>query len=1043
MSKAKDKVLIPTYQMELNGFYLLLRVRMEKKGYQNINGVGEAFFKPETYQNGNSILANLCRRDLVVEQDGRILLREGLEKALDRILDSPHCMNFQNALLQKKRQILTFYYADGAYVGVLLEQKNAMLVVAEEEDALYKAFEKQLEDRAVSREFRPEHWNVLWRGEDASGENRGILQPLREARITHSGNRIQRERFNTAMVADSKQIQVIRGADSLSWKNLNRETVAARDWYGVICRELERLKAENQSKGAEGGSGEIPREKKEIPQEKSEYQKVTAAPDFPKSRVGFLFWSLKRIIMGFPRMVAGMIRRKSLALLLYPLWGVVLFLYNMYITCYYNDTFMLDRRAKLGNLSPYLMAATLQTPSSLKGLQMKWGLIDTAFLVWPLMMVLTLLFRHVILQLRQKKAGFFGDLVKIPGAVRDCMAWRDGKSKSMWVVFALVWTLGFVVMNPITVFLAAVLLLLMFAQGRSSSLVQIAFLWACAAGRKKIDAGQKPEPDSRKYRLLLLYGSVGFAIYGLVSVLLWFAADYHWWVRLAVTVLMVLFALLQIFMPGVISGKLRSRTAIIFLVCLTVMCAAAVFGSSAGVVFADDGGWSESGGTLAGLMQNAGFSIILGISLLTIGLALGWSLMGVGIALIFGAGTFAVGLTDTKAGDYVKKSARQYFFGAKEGENKTIFCTAVELLNFASGFANPTAEMEGLLLKVFQGGKLVGDVVSTIGDAASTLEDLKSFVNSSGDVGFGDLLWDALGLGLDFRGMKGDFSDFTKTLKTPGIKGKAFRQPSLRDQHQQIQDSRQNEIANMENNLRTRRQTEIDAENLRHQNKINEIQDTIQRLENGEITPPMGVDRDTYLRELNRSLGTETTINADNLSQIRDAYRKELQDGTKQIMENYSRQERELIQNTVMDFVKEHGYDTKEELDNLRDFLSTNGLGDAGGGEAAGIEIDGDVMESGETAVPGFGEDVPGSGGMPENGDMPGSVDVPGNGGLSGRVDVPGSGTMSESVDIDTVMDALGQITNLTDEELERLLDGLQRFLGSRQEGSGGGAMTP
>lgn len=182
---------------------------------------------------------------------------------------------------------------------------------------------------------------------------------------------------------------------------------------------------------------------------------------------------------------------------------------------------------------------------------------------------------------------------------------------------------------------------------------------------------------------------MGLAIYGLVSVLLWFAVDYHWWVRLAVTVLMVLFALLQVFLPGVFSGKLRSGTAVIFLLCLTAMCAAAIFGSSLGIVLADDGGWSESGGTLAGLMQNAGFGIILGISLLTIGLALGWSLGLVGaLSLAAGAGTFVVGLTDTKSGDYVRKSARQYFFGAEDGENKTIFCTGAELLNFAAGFGS-------------------------------------------------------------------------------------------------------------------------------------------------------------------------------------------------------------------------------------------------------------------------------------------------------------------------------------------------------------------
>lgn len=46
------------------------------------------------------------------------------------------------------------------------------------------------------------------------------------------------------------------------------------------------------------------------------------------------------------------------------------------------------------------------------------------------MMVLTLLLRHLILQLRQKKAGFFADLFRIPAAVRDCRTQKDGDGKS-------------------------------------------------------------------------------------------------------------------------------------------------------------------------------------------------------------------------------------------------------------------------------------------------------------------------------------------------------------------------------------------------------------------------------------------------------------------------------------------------------------------------------------------------------------------------------------------------------------------------------------
>lgn len=856
-NKMKGKIVIPTYRMDTGGFYLLLRVRMEKRGCHNINGVGEAFFKPETYRDGSGILAKLCKRDILSEQQGNIMLREGLEKALDIMLDSPHCMNFQNAMLQKNGQVLSFYYANGAYVGVLMGQKNSMLVMAAEEDALYKAFGKQMEDTMVSSAFQPELWNALWRGG-------GVSKPRREAGITHSGNRVWRERFYTAMIADNRQIQLIRGADSLSSEQLNRETAAVGDWYGVICRELERLKVENQGRGADRNV------KKEIHQERSEYQKVTETPGFPQSRAGFVLWSLKRVAVGLPRMLWGMLHRRSLALLLYPLWGVFLFLYNMYMTCVFNDTFMLDRRARLGNLTPYLMAGTLQTPSSLKGLQMDWGLIDTSFLAGSLMMVLTLLLRHVVLQLWHRKTGFFSDLATIPAGARDCAAQTEDRRKVMWVVFALVWVLGFLVMNPVTIFLAALLLLFMFAQGGGNPLAQLMFLWACAAGRRKIDAGKKTEPDSRKYRLMLFYGSLGLTVYGLASVVLWFVAGYNWWVRLVLTVLMVLFAMLQAFMPEIFSGKFHSGTsgmAVFFLLCLTTVCVAVVVGNNMGVVFADDGGWSESGRTLSGLLMNAGFGIILGVSLLTIGLWVGLPLAVVAIgSLAAGVGTAVVGLTDTVAGEYVRKSSKQYFLGVEEGESKTLFCTATEFLNFVSGFANPGTQT-GTALKVFRGGRLAGDLVPLANDLVHTAADMES-IRSRTDGNFANisigetvtLVTDCIGLAEDFEGM----FDHWEALSQIG-------NPSFWEQCRDIQDSRRNEIEGMRNNLNARRQAEISAADA---------------------------------------------VNSDTVMQIYDRYEREIQEKEREIVKKYSQEKRKLLQDTILEQVYE---DNKVNWDGIKD----------------------------------------------------------------------------------------------------------------------------
>lgn len=935
MGKTKDKTQIPAYFMERDGFYLLLRIQMEKRKCRSINGVGREFFDPGTYRKGKRILAGLTKRDLVTEQDGNVLLREGLRKALDLILDAPQCMNFQNALLQRKGQILTFYYADGAYAGVLIDKKHTMLVVTEDEDVLYKAFEKQLEDKSVSRDRQPGKWDELWKKGENAREREEIRKPVRAARITHCGNRLSRERFQTALLSDRRQIQVIRGVDSLPEEDLNRETVSAENWYGVILQELERLKIESRGRGADRkGSGE---EKK--PKEKSEYERVTEIPGFPRSGTGFLFWSLKRVILGLPRMLLGLIRRRSLAFLLYPLWGAFLVFYNLYMTCYVNDTFMLDRRARLGNLSPYLMAGTLRTPSYLKGFQVNWGLIDTSFLVWPLMMTVTLLLRHLILQIRRKKAGFFTDLMKIPGAVRDCAAHGYGKGNSLWKVLAAVWILGFVVMNPVTIFLMALLAVLMFAQGTDNGLVQTAFLWECAVCRKKVDKGERPEPDSRKYRMLLFGAGAGLGVYGLISLLLWFAVDYNWWIRLAVTALMVLFALLQIFMPKGRPGKIQKRTYVLILLCLLFAGAAIFVAGHAGVVFADDGGWTESGGWLPGLLNNAGFSTILGLSILTIGLGLGGALAFVGpISLLIGGGTFLTGLTDTGAGDYVRKSARQYFFGADSDEQKTVFCTVTELLNFAAGFVNPTADMTGKTLQVFYGGKAVGDVVSTLGDIAGTFDAAESWLNGEGS--WLDAAWGGLGVVVDCVGMIGDFDDFGKVLRNPNLTGRDMVN-LYRERSRELQDRQQSDLDDLGSRLESQRQAKVSAENQRHQDEVNRIMDDIRRLENGETPPSM--DSDMNLRTLKNTLVAEDGINADHLYHIQNQYESDLNRLKDQILQAYGKEKRKLVQETAQEIVKDHWYDIADQVKETVSSLLDSGKGAGSGSPGAGMDA-GDVL---------------------------------------------------------------------------------------------------
>lgn len=934
MKEMKKKILVPSYSMTLSEFYLLLRIQMEQTGRKNINGVKKEFFEPETYKGSSKMLKSLTKHKLLEQQNDNVMLSEGLQKALGIILNSAYCMNFQNDTLRKKEQLLSFYYADGRYVGVLQDKNKTTVVCTDDVAAVYMAFEKVLEDKCVSETFQAEKWERLY------GEK--MNKPVREAMIVHSANRKKRQRMTVAMTADGHSLYIIRCEDDTKYDEIDRDVTISGNWFGVVVNELERLK---QNSGRSKGEAQ---ESKKDSCPDTEYQRVVKTEGFPMSGFGFWFWCLKRIIVGIPELIRQAARKKFLPAIMYLIWAIVLFFYNMYITCCFNDTFRLDKRAAWGNLTPYLMAGELRTPSSIKGFNIHWGTIDTVFLVWPLMMLLTLIGRHLILRIKKRKAGFLKDLFMIRESVRDCRRYGYGKGREVWVPLLITWVTGFIIMNPITLFLAAVYFFLIFAQGNENGLVQFCMLWRCAENRRKVEEGISPEPRSEKYRILFWNIGCGFLIYALVSLLLWHVVGYHFWIRLIVTMLMAIFALLQIFWPGKMADAWKKRTVKFILLFVLAAAAANYFSSKYGIVLADDGGWSESGRTLSGLIQNAGFSTILGLTVMTIALALGgpvgWVVAG---SCILGAGTFALGLTDTKVGNYISKTSRQYFFGPDDGESKTLLCTATQLAGFVAGFLNPAAGASGAATKLFYGGKVATDVVSMIGDGASTVADIEDYINGSNEVNAGDLVWDILGLSLDICGFHDDVKDAGDIFKEVNRQGDAYRyakETGFVDRYREMDNSRNAEISDMQANNNTMRQAALDAETARHENQIARIQDSMDKIRNGEISPPSNIDSDTFLHTLTNSLDAENGIYAENMSNITSGFEQEAKRLEQVIREAYNNKETDLMEELLNKMVNEltgipsdqskiyeslgdmisKGYDLQDIYDNIEEFFTTN-----------------------------------------------------------------------------------------------------------------------
>lgn len=345
-----------------------------------------------------------------------------------------------------------------------------------------------------------------------------------------------------------------------------------------------------------------------------------------------------------------------------------------------------------------------------------------------------------------------------------------------------------------------------------------------------------------------------------------------------------------------------------------------------GVVFADDGGWTESGGW-PGILYNAGFSTILGLTAMTIvgafcPVAFG-TLLGIGLAT--GGINFGLGLMDNKVGDYIRKTERQYFFGHDENENKTLYCTIFEGVEFISGFLNPASGMGAGSMKLLQGGKIVGDLISTSGDVASSLADVQDYID--GKKTEGDLMLDALGLGLDFCGMKDDISDFGDLLNKIDADGSAYRyvkEQGLIDKYNDMMQEKNNKISDSNTDFLSQKQAAVNAESVRFDNKIAEIDDTIAKVTRGEVQPPLNVDADAYLSALNQTKATEIARHTDEVNRIGNDFIDQMRADREAIEKLYNKKEFDFLKDEVAPELVSKGYDIYDEYDSLKEFFETN-----------------------------------------------------------------------------------------------------------------------
>nr|MCR4746637.1 hypothetical protein [Lachnospiraceae bacterium] len=171
-------------------------------------------------------------------------------------------------------------------------------------------------------------------------------------------------------------------------------------------------------------------------------------------------------------------------------------------------------------------------------------------------------------------------------------------NRYMQLGLAIAVIFGFLIRNPFSVPVFMAVSFLNFAQGAESSFGRFVFGFICS------DSGLYNGRRKRRIKyaelmITLYYFAFGLLLYSGLNVVLWVIFGYNFFIRFFITIALI--AVLFVMNPYTGNAK-PVGMAVVFL----LITAGLVMGLDLRV-FADDNGWTESGGTLWKLMQNQGF----------------------------------------------------------------------------------------------------------------------------------------------------------------------------------------------------------------------------------------------------------------------------------------------------------------------------------------------------------------------------------------------------------------------------------------------------
>lgn len=779
--KNQNKILVPTYEMETTDYYFLLKLTIGLTDRQKIGAINKDFYNVTSEASAKKSLERLEKSKYIDTEDGNININTSLKQQLEVVADSLFASTFVNSAIEKTKSSMMFYFADKIFVGVLSNKDKTTISSHKTIEGVMAPFEKQLMSKGLLSDFDIAKWHQSTEGKFA--------EPIQKAAANFTmvmvGNVMYRPRFTVSAVTNKEIIHIVRGIDGSTLEDVGCDAAEINDYYGVIFNELVRLKKDSRifaaarDSGDDNDGGESDKTQKKKRKNKkvdesayslqgskkqvlSDYDQIVGSKGFPKSGWGLLPYILINSIKMLPRTIVNMFTKNIMSLIFLAISSILLFMYNLFATCYINDTFMFDRQAVWGNLTPYLMSGTIQTPNKLYGFDINVGNISNVYIVAPLFLILSFIGRLLWSYFKTNKMRTIPNVISsIPKII---MSQVKGvvTGKSTWVIYACAFTISFIIMNPLSVFALGILCLIIYLQGKNNLVLQATMVCLCAINRKKIDNGLLPKPSYHSAACHVGVWAEGFLIYSCVNLLLWNFLQYSFYIRALTTVLLVLFCFLQIAIGN--SKKIKNVVACLLVLCFTCLLISAPMLT----MLADDGGWKESGSTIVGLLANAGFGLILGASMATIGV---FATGAIGTALIYGgiaagltvAGVGAVEVLTGNSYGYFTKSSMQYFFGLEDGEVKTVLCSVTQGLDLIASVLS----LKGVPKEVLTNyGLLVVNRMLAAKDLAVLAGDTANLGLSIQENGL--LSWDTAlaGLSVAFDGLalQGSFDDYVDAI---------------------------------------------------------------------------------------------------------------------------------------------------------------------------------------------------------------------------------------------------------------------------------------